>query len=57
MDFWPCNESLPLVANEVIQSSGSAFTLAVNTIIAAHCALTTPLQWPPDKRSEILAGK
>ncbi|XP_063381629.1 glucose dehydrogenase [FAD, quinone]-like [Cydia fagiglandana] len=55
MDLWPCNQTLPLLASEVIQSSGFTFVSVVNTVIAAHCALTTPQQWPPDRSEEVIA--
>ncbi|XP_063622114.1 glucose dehydrogenase [FAD, quinone]-like [Cydia splendana] len=55
MDLWPCNETLPWLASEVVQSSGFTFASVVSTVIAAHCALTTPQQWPPDRSEEVLA--
>ncbi|XP_063549062.1 glucose dehydrogenase [FAD, quinone]-like [Cydia strobilella] len=55
MDFWPCNETLPSLASAAVHSSGFTFVSAVNTVIAAHCALTNPRQWPLDRTEEILS--
>lgn len=54
---WSCNNSVVNQAAGLIHSDGFTFVKAVNTLMAAHCALTTESQWPPDRRDDVLAGK
>ncbi|XP_063823809.1 glucose dehydrogenase [FAD, quinone]-like [Ostrinia nubilalis] len=52
---WSCNQSIVGQASNVFQNDGFTFVNAINTLMAAHCAITSESQWPPDRKEEILA--
>lgn len=56
MDGLVCDASPPYFDGDT-HYNGSVFLNAMNTLMAAACALTTPEQWPPDRKEEILRGK